>query len=916
MTKRIFCILFLSICAFYAAAQFDLLQPIPTQNQVPDNFGSGVSFYDFDKDGFDDITILDNEIGARAFRNDGDSTFTLWHTFPSSSILKSISWVDFDNDGDADIFFTCYNCSNAMYRNDGNGNFTIINDQFFPAMPADYNTGQSWGDYDNDGFLDLYICVYNSLPNGSTNLLYHNNGDGTFEEVAGLLGVSNGHRRSFQSIWADFNLDGWQDMYVINDKNDINGYFLNNSGVFTSAPNQYGLNLLMDAMSASVADYDDDGDFDIYITDILTGHALMRNEGPNFVNAAPELGIDIPGGWGWGALWIDSDLDGDDDLFVCNKGALSNENDNRYFTNEAGIFTDTGSDVLNGSLHSSFAPAKGDFNNDGRCDIVVTNNNPVSTVLWQNQFDSTGNYVKLGLIGTISNRDGIGSVVRCYHNAQNKIIQTRCGENYLGQNSQYEIVGLGSDTLVDSLIVVWPSGWVDKYFSLLPNTLHTLTEGETFSVELNASGTTLCPSGNENILISVEGDLEVLWSTDEFSTSIVVESAGIYSAIATNEFGLSDTASIQIIWISDPLLSVQLNAPLCFEGTDGSIELEISLPSETQVFWNGNEGSTVLSEISAGIIYCELSDQAGCVFNYSFELPEPEPISVDFFHASILCNGETIPVSVELDGGVGPYTIDWGSIDSTVVGAGNYTVLVSDANGCSTMSQFALDEPDSLVFISTTPSVCFGDSITPTWQIVGGIEPFFVQFPNEDSEEFVAGFYPVWITDSQDCFLEAAIEIEEYDQVQINYEVSEAFNGDNGSIELFVTGGTEPYAYAWSNGGDTNPLTDIPQGYFQCLVTDFHNCFAATENILVLDAGMQTKEKNTFRIFPNPAGDVVYFDVKPDWQNEVISISDLTGRIVYKSDLNSAKGAISIWDWQEGTYFIKIADVVLILVKL
>lgn len=918
MTIRITFCLLLAWCSYELPAQFSILSPIDFQNQVSESFGSGISFYDFDKDGLDDITILDNQIGAKAFRNMGDSTFVLWRTFPSSSFLKSVSWVDFDNDGDADFFFTCYNCTNGMYRNDGDGNFAIINDQFFPAMPADYNTGHSWGDYDNDGFLDLYICIYNPSPTASHNLLYHNNGDGTFTEVSTDLGVSNGLKRSFQSVWTDFDMNGYKDLYVINDKNDLNAYYLQSSTGFSLASNQIGLNLAMDAMSESVADFDRDGDFDIYITDILTGNMLMQNTGGYFSNVAPEWGVDISGGWGWGALWLDADLDGDEDMFVTNKGALTNTADNRLFIQDNGIFTDSGNTLLDGSLQISFAVAKGDYNNDGRIDIAVTNNNPVSTHIFSNQFVDTGHYIKLGFRGTISNRDAIGTVYHVFHGEHHQMMQTMCGENYLGQNSQYSIVGLGDELQIDSLIVYWPSGWIDRLYNIPADQTLQVFEGQTFAVPVTSDTYQICPNGDEPIILRIDSTYQVLWSTGEDSSSILVNESGIYTAWITNSWGLTDTVEFEINTIQDPLEDLIIQSPLCNGGSNGFVQLVLLNEAESAVFWEGEAANVLIGNLPADEYAFNVEDEWGCVFDYAITIVEPDPIMLDLSSGDIACTGGNAEVESVVYGGTPPYEMDWNGLDSTAVASGSYVVSVTDVNGCAAEEILEVEEPQPLELIYIEQSVCFGDSLVPEWGVVGGTPPYDVTFLNTTfDDELPAGIYDVLISDANGCGLVTSFEIGEYDPISALSEVAVANDGDNGSILLDVTGGTPPYTFAWSNGGDSNPLEGIGQGYYQCVIQDVNNCLIATENIYVLDVfNQELPNTSNALFFPNPVMDDLNMMVPPVDSGERLVVFNSCGQIVVSQLITGPLCKINSAIWPAGMYLLRFSGMTYVIQKL
>ncbi|MEZ4798294.1 MAG: VCBS repeat-containing protein [Flavobacteriales bacterium] len=228
--------------------------------------GAGVTFYDFNQDGYDDITFCSASDSLVFYESTGTG-FIRKEIIPNNLDMRQASWCDFDKDGDPDLLVTkARNTGNntKFYRNDGYPVFTEITDDLnLPNMTGVRSYGHTWGDYDKDGWIDLYICNYN-ITGGITNWLFHNNGDGTFTEVSMLAGVSNGSNLTFQATFCDFNEDSWPDLFLINDLNQTSTMYMNNGdGTFTDVGADNGAHLMIEAMCISIDDFQNDDDWDI-----------------------------------------------------------------------------------------------------------------------------------------------------------------------------------------------------------------------------------------------------------------------------------------------------------------------------------------------------------------------------------------------------------------------------------------------------------------------------------------------------------------------------------------------------------------------------------------------------------------------------------------------------------------------------
>ena len=454
--------------------------------------GTGISFCDFDNDGWDDITVAvdpDEEIIFFKNNNGVFETF-IFEIIQPFVPVKQVVWIDFDNDGDKDFFVASQLGGNFLYENLG-GN-TLIDITAMSGLPTNNirtNTG-SWGDYDNDGDLDVFLGN-RDLNLMIPNMLYRNEGDGTFTNVTIESGIGNVSTLTFQGTFFDYNNDGYLDIYLINDRlvSENILYRNNGDGTFTDVSMESGVDFAMNAMSAGLDDFNADGFIDIYITNThnpdlpIVGNSLMKNNGDGtFTDIAVPAGVSFDS-VGWGASFLDGDNDGRLDLYV------SGSNDNNNGSNDSAAFyyqsdnesflsiEDSGFEV---DLAHSYGNAIGDFNNDGFSDIVVANQEPYNMFLFQNNSNTLNenNYLKVNLEGVESNRDGYGSRIEISINDQKQYRVSANTESYLSQNSDTEIFGLGTANEIDYLKITWLSGQVDMYKNINANQVVTAIEGQ------------------------------------------------------------------------------------------------------------------------------------------------------------------------------------------------------------------------------------------------------------------------------------------------------------------------------------------------------------------------------------------------------------------------------------------------------
>jgi hypothetical protein len=497
------------------AAQAGLTAVFPnggteSKKYIIETTGSGAAFVDYNNDGLLDIFLVSGPGGTnRLYRNDGNGRFT---DVTKEAGLTSDGWGqgvcagDFDNDGFTDLLVTYWG-GVKLYRNMGGRRFEDITERaHLTQNRVRYNTGCAFLDYDNDGRLDIFVanylrfdfasapkpgenpyCWYRGLavscgPRGlpfDRNILYRNNGDGTFTDVSEASGISKPDQSYCLGVLTgDFNQDGRTDIYVACDQTPSLLYINRGDGTFREDALLRGTAFdengqAMSGMGVTSADYDGDGRPDIFRSNFSDEReTLYRNRGSgDFDDATLAAGLAHNSRFvGWGCGFFDFDNDGWKDLLLVN-GHVFPEVDRLkidihykdrailYLNNANGTFSDISERAGPGILerHAARGAAFGDFDNDGAMEILINNQNEPPSLLKSTQ-KPTGNWVILRLEGTKSNRSAIGTRVRLTAGGRTQIDEVRSGGSYLSQNDLRVHFGLGSATSIEEIQIDWPSG--------------------------------------------------------------------------------------------------------------------------------------------------------------------------------------------------------------------------------------------------------------------------------------------------------------------------------------------------------------------------------------------------------------------------------------------------------------------------
>jgi enediyne biosynthesis protein E4 len=503
--------------------------------------GSGIAFFDYDNDGWLDIYLTNgNRLDAHwaagkeptthLFKNNRDGTFT---DVTEKSGLGRSGWQtgvcvgDYDNDGWDDMFCTFWG-RNILFHNNGNGTFTDVTQKAgLHQEHGRWGTGCTFFDYDRDGHLDLFVCNFvkldpdkpltideasfcqwkgvptmcgpRGLP-GDTNILYHNNGNGTFTDVSEKAGILKpGSRYSITSVSYDFDNDGWPDIYVAVDSEPSIMFRNNHDGTFTDVAVMAGCAYNDDGheqagMGLGVADYDCDGWFDIFKTNFAddTCNLYHNNGDGTFSDLSFDSGVGINNNYvAWGCGFIDYDNDGWADIVQVN-GHVYPEID-RYNFGETfknprlvyknlgnGHFKDVSATMGPGitAKYSSRGAAFGDFDNDGGMDVLILNMNELPSLL-KNVGDSKGNWIKIKLVGTKCNRTAIGARVRVITGKHIQMDEVSSGTSVMSQNDLRLHFGLGKAETVDMIEVKWPTTQkLERFTQVKANQIIKIREGE------------------------------------------------------------------------------------------------------------------------------------------------------------------------------------------------------------------------------------------------------------------------------------------------------------------------------------------------------------------------------------------------------------------------------------------------------
>jgi hypothetical protein len=496
--------------------------------------GPGVCVCDYDNDGRQDIYLVNGrdlyhrgiEVRNALYRNNGDGTFTDVTEkagVPGNAYGLGCVFGDYNNDGSSDLYLTQYG-KNILYHNNGNGTFTDVTDKAgVGAMEfgAAFHSGATFFDYDRDGRLDLYVGSYVTFGPGSRRVctigsgvptscppsvypgtpavLYHNNGDGRFTNVVKAAKIYQPKGKNLSIGAADYDDDGWPDLFVANDGVEAYLYRNNKNGTFADVAMTTGVALTADgatmaAMCISHGDYDNNGTLDLYISDFqAVPNRVFRNDGQGFYDeVSDEVGIAEPtkSVLSFGGGFFDYDNDGWLDIFIANghvypeveqatPGIRYKQINQLFQNNGKGMFVEV-TKVSGDGFTKHYAgrgAAFADFDNDGNVELIVANNGDPPLLL-RNSGGTGNHFLNFKLVGVKSNRDATGARVKVHTGGLNQLREISAGGSYFSHSDLRAHFGLGQSKLAESVEVWWPSGQRQVFKNVAVDTFYLIEEGK------------------------------------------------------------------------------------------------------------------------------------------------------------------------------------------------------------------------------------------------------------------------------------------------------------------------------------------------------------------------------------------------------------------------------------------------------
>jgi hypothetical protein len=499
---------------------------------LPETLGSGCAFLDYDRDGWQDILLVNGTdwpghkrqtSTLRLYRNNRDGTFTdVTHKAGLDVEMygMGVAVGDYNNDGFPDILITCVG-QNRLFKNSGRGTFTDVTNSSGLGHRQALSTSALWFDFDRDGRLDLFICnyvkwsaehdVFCSLDGkhksyctpeayrGETCWLFRNHGDGTFEDVTATSGVFDSSSKSLGVAMLDYDEDGWPDLLVTNDTQPNKLYRNPHNGTFKDVAVEAGIAFSADGkaragMGVDAADFDNSGAAGLAITNFdneMIGLYRALGNG-TYEDIATQAGVGLPSKTtlGFGCMFLDVNLDGMLDLIAANghiDDTVRNIRGNVGYAQAPQLFLNAGKRTfrdVSSEVGEAFGQPKvgrglacGDFDRDGDLDILMTTNNGPA-YLYRNDQLAGNRSIRFHLVGKQSNRDAIGATVRIYYEGTMQSRLVKSGSSYLSQSELPVTFGLGKRDEIERVVIQWPGGRTEEYKKLKAGKMYECVESE------------------------------------------------------------------------------------------------------------------------------------------------------------------------------------------------------------------------------------------------------------------------------------------------------------------------------------------------------------------------------------------------------------------------------------------------------
>ena len=785
--------------------------------------GCGMSMADFNLDGLPDLTLANSNGTVLAYAQEDNGEFSLVHIIEGTEQAQGVAWFDADGDDDLDLMVTRRFARIQLFMRSEETLVEEAPDRGFPANVDWECRGLSIADYDQDGDLDVYVCMYHDGTTGlSPNLLFANDGSGFFTDVTEAAGVGNGIQHTFQAIWFDYDLDGDLDLWVINDRdvypnalyqNQGNGTFIDVAPDLNAAQAIFG-------MTATVGDYDNDGEMELFCTNIENEPNLMLDRnGPLYQSVGALLGVDGMQ-YSWGACWVDADGDMWSDLMV---GTYRFPNtlpyDNYYYQNSENgqVFSDETAAWPNEQTQL-YCVGVMDVNQDLAPDVVGFGNMPFLQVLKNTTAEEelAPGRLSVRLCATETNRWAIGALIEVHAGGQTQTQFVSNGSDFMTQQADAHYFGLADVAIVDSVVVKWPDGMREVWMNVEPNTELMLIQKST-TAALGISGA-LCDEGAIQVTVPFEAPIQ-LWNGDPFDGTVIeVTEPGEYVLTSQWMGGLFEWTETLVVE-EEPahVFTVEWSAPSC-AGEAGLLA------------WTAEAGLEV---------------EFGGLLWPSSEINVPFPA------------------------------------DSLVV------VTTDTVSGCVETHQFVLPEPPVLgLYLDYSPAPCHDDVAQIEGAGYGGTPPYLLNWNGADQSDLQPGFLSMSLTDAQGCVVDSVMEIVIPDPLDMSATVINEDVGGDASISLSISGGTPPYNVLWNTGaiGDT-VLSNLTEGLYSWVVEDANGCLLLGLQDII-NVGIGTNSSLGWAWTPSPAGWRLQLGQGME-DGATLEILDFTGSLQFRETLES-----------------------------
>ena len=721
------------------------------------NWGSGISLVDWNLDGWPDVTVC-RENGPTAIYTQIDGDFNLDPFAPvCSGEGKSIQWVDVDNDKDLELFITQEDGPLLLYDQDNNGMWSnVIEGTGLPAFIFNASSA-SWSDVDLDGDLDVYISTYfmdeygiyvppadpdslllwNSGLSESfpvvTNKLFLNQGDFQFSDGGAGQEIENGIKLTLATLFHDVDQDGWPDLLVANDKFFANAYYRNlGDGTFEDLSVESGFDLVLDAMSLTEGDFNRDGHRDFLITNTpeSTDILLTYDSGNQvFEDITWEhFGGLLENSWTWGARFMDMENDGDLDVYVAEHHPYFPYTLNHLYRNDGANgnfqFSIPSINIFPLDFTNAHTVASADWNRDGMIDFAVNNVGNHKIRMWENQFETSGDWLEINLVGTVSNSFAVGTWVNIYLAMEDIPLRqfTTLGSDYLGQSEFTLHFGLGEMAAIDSVVIQWPLGLLETWTNVPVNSLQTFIEGTSVLQEASVTlSAPLCYGQPSELTAAVPEGVVFQWEDGIISNPREISDGGWYGYTWIGEnWEFQDSIYVDMDW--NDSLNWVWSPPICDDGSFGTLSVEAfdAFGSELDLtgyaFFLDGESVFFPLDTEGGDYSLEWIYQNGCENASIIALEEPNPllwngqiVNPNDTDTIVFCSIDSLVWLGSIGGGTPPYSFlpsenlilasDDVKIMLSTTELGPHSLTAMDQNGCTIFLQWMIAEAqDSISF--------------------------------------------------------------------------------------------------------------------------------------------------------------------------------------------------------------------------